>query len=178
MLKLFPNVKGWFSPCPLYDSNIFFKYIRISPERFEHFLGFVENSIRKEDKNFSKAVSPGERLGVTFRFLASGESQQSLSFAYLTGKPILSRIIRGTYETRFEALAGEYLHPPSSTEEWKNVARDFQETLVVYGSKNDGGVLANSSIGQKIEAREMNITPPRHLDGCLFYLLPYYLLGD
>ena len=146
----------------------------MSPERFDHFLGFVENSIRKEDKNFSKAISPGERLGVTFRFLASGESQQSLSFAYLTGKPILSRIIRQTCETRFEALAGEYLHPPSSAEEWESVTRDFQETLVVYGSKNDAGVLANSSIGQKIEAREMNISPPRHLDGCLFHILPIF----
>ena len=47
-----------------------------------------------------------------------------------------------------------------------------------YGSNNDAGVLANSSIGQKIEAGKMNIPPPRHLDGCSFDPLPYYLVGD
>ena len=104
-------------------------------ERFDHFLGFVENSIRKEDTNFRKEISPGERLALTFCFLASRESQQSLSFAYLTGKPILSRIIMETCDTRFEALAGEYLPPPSSTEEWENIARDFQETLVIMVAK-------------------------------------------
>ena len=100
----------------------------MSPERFDHLLGLVENSITKEDTNFRKAISAGERLTVTLRFLASGESQQSLSFAYLIGKSTLSRIIRETYDAIFEALAGEYLHPPSSTEEWENIARDFQET--------------------------------------------------
>ena len=76
----------------------------MSSERFDHFLGFVENSIRKEDTNFCKAISSGERLAVTFRFLASEEPQQSLSFAYLT-------------------------------EEWENIARDFQETLVSMVAK-------------------------------------------
>ena len=66
----------------------------MSPERFDHLLGLVENSITKEDTNFRKAISAGERLAVTLRFLASGESQQSLSFAYLIGKSTLSRIIR------------------------------------------------------------------------------------
>ena len=100
----------------------------MSPERFDHLLRLVKNSIAKEDTNFRKAISAGERLAVTLRFLASGESQQLLSFAYLIGKSTLSRIIRETYDAIFEALAGEYLHPPSSTEEWENIARDFQET--------------------------------------------------
>ena len=69
-----------------------------------------------------------ERLAVTLCFLASGESQQSLSFVNLIGKSTLSCIIRETFDAIFEALAGEYLHPPSSTEEWENIAHDFQET--------------------------------------------------
>ena len=97
----------------------------MSPKRFDHLLGLVENSITKEDTNFRKAISAGDRLAVTLSFLASGESQQSLSFSYLIGKSTLSRIIRETCDAIFEALAGEYLHPPSSTEEWENIARDF-----------------------------------------------------
>ena len=40
----------------------------------------------------------------------------------------MSRIISEICAAIFEALAGGYLHPPSSTEEWENVARDFQKT--------------------------------------------------
>ena len=97
------------------------------PKRFDHLLRLVENSIIKEDTNFCKAISAGERLTVTLGFLASGESQQSLSFAYLVAKSTLNCIIRETCEAIFETLAGEYLHPPSSTEEWENIAGDFQE---------------------------------------------------
>ena len=47
-----------------------------------------------------------------------------------------------------------------------------------YGSNNDAGVLANSSIGKKIVEGEMSIPPPRHLEGCLLNPLPCYLVGD
>ena len=47
-----------------------------------------------------------------------------------------------------------------------------------YGSNNNAGVLANSSIGKKMEAGEMNIPPLRYLEGCSFDSLPCYLVGD
>ena len=47
-----------------------------------------------------------------------------------------------------------------------------------YGSNNDARLQANSSTGQKVEAGEMNIPPPRHLESCSFDPLPYYLVGD
>ena len=37
----------------------------MSPERFHHLFGLVENIITKEEKNFCKAISAGERLAVT-----------------------------------------------------------------------------------------------------------------
>ena len=192
----------------------------MSPEQFNHLLGLVEKSITKEDANLRKAISAGERLTGTLRLLASGESQLSLSFRYLIGKSTLSRIIRETCDAIFEAIAGKYLHTPSLTEDWGNIALNLQETrnlphvriqcpkqsrtlfhnyersfsfvlLAIfdahycftlfdvgqYGSNNNAGVLANSSVDQKIEAGEMNIPPPppRHLDGCLF---DSFLVGD
>ena len=89
----------------------------------------VENSITKEDTDFHKAISAGERPAVTLRFLTSGESQQSLSFAYLVWKSNLSRNIRETCDVIFEALAGEYLHPPLSGGEKENIARDYRLRL-------------------------------------------------
>ena len=39
-------------------------------------------------------------------------------------------------------------------------------------------MIANSSIGEEIEAGEINIPPPRHQEECSFDPLPYYLLGE
>ena len=66
-------------------------------------------------KGRHKFPPAGERLAITMHLFASGESQQSLSFAYLIGKSTLSHIIRETCDAIFEALADEYLHSPSST---------------------------------------------------------------
>ena len=66
---------------------------------------------------------------MTLRFLTSGESQQSLSFAYLVWKSNLSRNIRKTCDVIFETLAGEYLHPPLSGGEKENIARDYRLRL-------------------------------------------------
>ena len=65
---------------------------------------------------------------MNLHFLAPEEYPQLLSFAYLIWKSTMNRIIRESCDAIFEGLAGEYyLHPPS-TEKWKNIACDFQET--------------------------------------------------
>ena len=65
----------------------------MSPERYDHLLRLVSPLIMKEDTSLREAILAGERLAVTLRFLASGESQQSLSFAYRFGKLTLIRIL-------------------------------------------------------------------------------------
>ena len=66
----------------------------MSPERYDHLLQLVSPLITKQDTNLHEAILAGERLAVMLRFLASGESHQSLSFAYRIGKSTLSRILR------------------------------------------------------------------------------------
>ena len=40
-----------------------------------------------------KAIFPAEKLALTLRFLATGESQQSLSFAFREGRYTVTKII-------------------------------------------------------------------------------------
>ena len=54
----------------------------MSPERFEHLLQLIGPKITKEDTRFRKSIPAGECLALTLRFLASGDSQKSLSFSY------------------------------------------------------------------------------------------------
>ena len=104
-----------------------YRYLRMSPERYGHLLRLVSPLIKKQDTNLRKAILAGERLAVTLRFLASGESQQSLSFAYRIGKSTLSRILRETCDAIFSVLKDPYLKPPSPKDDWKNIEKDFRD---------------------------------------------------
>ena len=53
----------------------------MSPEQFDHLENMLEPLITKLSTNFREAISAGEILSLTLRFLESSESQQSLSFA-------------------------------------------------------------------------------------------------
>ena len=88
--------------------------------------------ITKQDTNLREAVSAGERLAVTLRFLASGKSQQSPFFAYRIGKSTLSRILRKTCDDIFSVLKDPDLKPPSSKDDWKKF-RDFWNMPHVVG---------------------------------------------
>ena len=83
--------------------------------------------IAKKDTNFRKAISPEERLAVTLRFLASGESQQSLSFSYRIGRSTLSGILKQTCDVMYSCLSELYLSPPSSQTDWQMISTDFEE---------------------------------------------------
>ena len=66
------------------DRESFFRYLRMSPERYFQLLEMVEPLIRRRDTNFRKAISADERLTLTLRYLASGSMQESLSFSFRT----------------------------------------------------------------------------------------------
>ena len=59
----------------------FFRYFCMSPEPLDHLLSIVGPRLVKDCRS-CKPISPGERLAVTIRFLASGDSQRSLYYAY------------------------------------------------------------------------------------------------
>ena len=57
----------------LWGYTLYFRFFRISPQRFDHFLTLVGPRIKKNDTNFRKTISPAELLVIILRFLASGE---------------------------------------------------------------------------------------------------------
>jgi len=56
-------------------------FIRMFPERFEHLLRLVATISKKKTK-LRIPIGPAERLYLTLRYLASGDSQQSQSFHF------------------------------------------------------------------------------------------------
>ncbi|XP_048582528.1 uncharacterized protein LOC116618984 [Nematostella vectensis] len=101
-------------------------YLRMSPERFQHLHLMVGPIIAKKDTKMRKAISSEERLVVTLRYLATGDSQQSQSFNFRIGRSTVSEIIRETCSAIWEALHKNYLKSPSTPDEWQEIANDFE----------------------------------------------------
>ena len=99
----------------------------MSPERFKHLLGLVGPLIMKHDTRFRKAIPVAERLSLTLRYLASGDSQISLSFLFRIGRKTVSSIISETTYAIAEVLRPIYLTCPTTVEHWKTIAADSEE---------------------------------------------------
>ena len=75
-----------------------------------------------------------ERITVTLRYVASGESQQSISFAYQLWKSTVSDIVSKTskavYDSLkdiYDSLKDTYLSPPKNSAEWNRISEQFEE---------------------------------------------------
>ena len=54
---------------------MFFRYFRMSPERFDHLLILVREQIEKKDTAFRKSFPEADWLAITLSYLESGEMQ-------------------------------------------------------------------------------------------------------
>lgn len=104
----------------------FHRYLRISPEWFENLLTIVAPLITKNHCRSRTPISASERLCLCIRYLAAGESQQSLSFALRIGRATVCNIIKETCNAIWMGLKDDYLKAPQTEEEWLSIARDFE----------------------------------------------------
>ncbi|KAJ8349682.1 hypothetical protein SKAU_G00248120 [Synaphobranchus kaupii] len=81
--------------------------------------------IQRQNTNFRDCISPGERLMVTLRFLATGESFQSLSYMFRIGCSTIRKFVPDTCRAIHRVLAEKYFKCPNTTEEWMEVACGF-----------------------------------------------------
>ena len=72
------------------------------------------------------SISAHERLCVTLRFLASGESYKDLMYSFRISPASISQLIPEVCNAIYNTLHEEYLSPPTSAEEWKKLADEFE----------------------------------------------------
>lgn len=74
--------------------KIHFKtFCRMSASDFEYLINLVGPKISKADSTFRKAIPVTERLALTLRYLATGDSYTSLSFLFKVSKQVISNIV-------------------------------------------------------------------------------------
>ena len=80
------------------NRELVFRYHRMAPNRFEYLWSLVKDHIAKKERNFQKPKSARERLSLTLHFLITGESQQSISFPYLTGSTSVEHYLKNKWD--------------------------------------------------------------------------------
>ncbi|KAM3936050.1 uncharacterized protein RB166_003143 [Leptodactylus fuscus] len=108
-----------------HDPAKFAEFVRMPPEAFDVLVEHMGPHLLHQDTNMRKALSPTERLVITLRFLATGESFASLHLQFRVGQSTISGIVRSTCH-----LIWQHLQPiamPSPTQEnWLQAAAGFQ----------------------------------------------------
>ncbi|CAF4829046.1 unnamed protein product [Pieris macdunnoughi] len=74
-----------------------------------------------------EAIPPSQRLSITLRYLATGNTLEDLKFHSAISPQSLSLIIMETCEAIIHVLK-KLIKLPQTAEEWKKVARDFEKT--------------------------------------------------
>ena len=113
----------------LNDTQAHFSYLRMLRERFEHLLAIVGPLLVRRENYWSAIranITPAERLALTIRYLATGNSPGSTFFNY-----------KGIHLVVLMAACDAH---------YRFILIDVGDT----GRHSDGGVLSNSSFGQAL----------------------------
>ncbi|KAM7311119.1 uncharacterized protein ISCGN_008026 [Ixodes scapularis] len=103
------------------DEGYFRDFLRMPPSTFDTLLGLVGPKIERKVTPFREPISPHDRLAITLRFLANGDTFRSLSYNFLIGRSTAVVIIRQTTAAIWESLQPLYLLFPQCAREWKKV---------------------------------------------------------
>ena len=112
----------------LYATDIpgFTKYMRMTPEFFEMIKTRLEPHLARQATNYRAPISVGEKLALTIRYLATGESYTSLSCQFRVGRSTISKFLPEVCRAIQDEFTREYLRCPTTPDEWKELEREFR----------------------------------------------------
>ncbi|XP_074041858.1 uncharacterized protein isoform X2 [Leptinotarsa decemlineata] len=80
--------------------------------------------IRKADTNCSETIPPQERLALTLRFLATGDSYSSLMYLFKISKQAISKIVPEVCSALVNAIKDQ-VKMPKTAQEWETITNGF-----------------------------------------------------
>ncbi|XP_065194788.1 uncharacterized protein LOC135826078 [Sycon ciliatum] len=110
------------------DESLHFKYVRMSPAVFDRLLVLIEPflPVRRQLNSATRPeITNAERLALTLRYLASGESMQNIAIQFRVGHSTAHHIIIDVCQAIWAGLVDKYMQCPSKPAEWAAVATDF-----------------------------------------------------
>ncbi|KAL4123037.1 hypothetical protein QTP88_015269 [Uroleucon formosanum] len=110
----------------LFNNEVKFReFFRVNREQFNFILSLVKYDLTKEPTmRVPVPISPDEKLAITLRFLATGESFRSLSFSFRISYSYISVIVKETLAALKQMLMPLFLPNPNSID-YKVKANEF-----------------------------------------------------
>jgi hypothetical protein len=109
----------------LEDPSDFRAFLRMEPRMFHEIVARVGPRVTKQDTRYRKALSPGLKIAITLRFLATGNSFRSERFNFRTPHNTISKFFPAVCEAiidEFSDLTGL----PNTSEDWKIKSEEFR----------------------------------------------------
>lgn len=108
------------------DEGFFRDFLRMPPSTFDTLLEHVRPVIERQDTPFRSAISAHDRLAMTVRFLANGDTFRRLSFNFLLGRSTAGMIVKDTCIALWEKLQPIYMRFPDTQQAWKKIAAEME----------------------------------------------------
>ena len=106
----------------------FRQMFRMDIADFDIILSKISDLITpKERIGGTDPVYADQRLALTLRFLATGETFKSLHFQFRISEHAVSYIVKGCCKAIVKRMAAEFIKVPSSEEEWLHISKKFEE---------------------------------------------------
>ena len=110
------------------DRTGFRDMFRMDVADFEYILTQISDLISPKHRlGGTDPIKCDERLAITLRYLATGESFQSLSYQFRISLNAVSYIVKGCCKAIVERMALAFIKVPSTKAEWLDISRKFEE---------------------------------------------------
>ncbi|XP_061497153.1 uncharacterized protein LOC133391068 [Anopheles gambiae] len=178
-------------------------FMRMKHEDFDRLYVLVGPEISRMDTNVREAITAQERLLITLRYLATGETFASLQYLFWipsTAEEWKEKSKKFEQRWNFPhaigSIDGKHVQvekPSNSGSEYYNYQHYFSIVLLAVvdadynflhadiggkGGISDGGVFKNTRLYQKLENNSLNVPEPEPLRVPYAMRVPYFLLGD
>ena len=164
------------------DRVAYKEFFRMTKQQFCFLVEKVSPLIEKKQQpspinSVRSTIKPDERLAVTLRYLATGESFHSLEYSFRISRQSISSIVYETSRALYQVLVPEFLKVPS-TERVADIGRQIR-VQVKFSSwhwcnwRETGDHPATTQLGLPFLRlqRKQQHCPPR----CLWAWLPVHL---
>ena len=87
----------------------------------------MKPKITKKTMRFRLPISPEEKLTITLRFLATGETYKTLMYQYQVSEVSISGFVPEVCQVIIESSMERYMSLPDSKEKWLSVAKGLEK---------------------------------------------------
>ncbi|XP_039748888.1 protein ALP1-like [Pararge aegeria] len=105
-------------------SDKFFKHFRLSITTFNELLCKIEHNLKRSSLRRAP-IEPVEKLAITLRFLATGNTYSDLHVTYRMGVTTISKIVKEVCCEIWEKLREECI-PQPTTQMWQRISAEFE----------------------------------------------------